>query len=95
MKFSSIRMFFGAAKNKAKESTPKDTSRQMKFPYTYTAKIAQFPLNFHFKNNWMWKYYVYGFIVSIPIFFKIHRLSNSKENVEKWRIIKEKEKAAH
>lgn len=49
-------------------------ARPMKYPYTFTAKIAQFPLKFHVQNNWIWKYYLIALGVSIPIFYKIDRL---------------------
>lgn len=49
-------------------------SRPMKYPYTFTAKIAQFPLKFHIQNNWIWKYYLIALGISIPIFYKIDRL---------------------
>lgn len=81
--------------SKGGEKPPADNSRQMKFPYTFSAKIAQFPIKFYINNNWLWKYYLYGFLVSIPIFYKIHQMSNSPGNIEKWRLIKEKEAHAH
>ncbi|RZC37181.1 uncharacterized protein BDFB_007715, partial [Asbolus verrucosus] len=31
--------------------------RPMKFPYTFSAKIAQFPLKYYIKNQWIWRYY--------------------------------------
>ncbi|KAK9883877.1 hypothetical protein WA026_004816 [Henosepilachna vigintioctopunctata] len=74
----------------------KAVSRPMKFPYTFTAKIAQFPLKFYVKNNWIWRYYFIALAVSTPVFYKIHRLVNSPENVARWAEIKRKEKeAAH
>lgn len=48
--------------------------RPMKFPYTFSAKIAQFPLKFHIQNQWVWKYWVAGIVLSFPIFYKIHKL---------------------
>lgn len=53
-------------------------SRPMKFPYTFTAKIAQFPYAFHIKNNWLYRYYCYGFLVSLPVFYKIHKLCKNE-----------------
>jgi hypothetical protein len=49
-------------------------ARPMKFPYTFSAKVAQFPLKFHIKNNWIWRYYLIAVGVSIPIFYKIDRM---------------------
>lgn len=78
-----------------KEAEPprEENPRQMKFPYTFSAKIAQFPIKYHIDNNWLWKYTIIGVVVSLPIFYKIHRMANSPANVEKWRLIKEKEAA--
>jgi hypothetical protein len=55
-------------------------ARPMKYPYTFSAKIAQFPLKFHVQNNWVWRYYLIAVGVCIPIFYKIDRLGklNSK-----------------
>lgn len=58
------------------------SGRAMKYPYTYTAKIAQFPWKFYVKNNWMWKYYAIAIAVSFPLFYKIGRISNSPETVK-------------
>lgn len=46
----------------------------MKFPYTFSAKLAQFPIQHYFKNQWIWRYYFIAFGVSIPLFYKIHKL---------------------
>lgn len=48
------------------------TGRRMKYPYTYTAKMAQFPYKFYFANSWLYKYWVVGLVCSLPIFYKIH-----------------------
>lgn len=49
-------------------------SRPMKFPYTFSAKIAQFPLGHYVKNQWIWKYYVVAFVACMPIFYSINKL---------------------
>ncbi|VVD04360.1 uncharacterized protein LOC126964813 [Leptidea sinapis] len=70
--------------------------RPMKYPYTFTAKAAQFPLKFYFQNQWIWRYWLGGgLILSIPIFYKIHKLSNSPENVAIWAEKRKKEAEAH
>jgi hypothetical protein len=56
------------------EEAAKPVGRPMKFPYTWSAKIAQFPLKFHINNNPLWKYYIFGVLASIPIFYKIDRM---------------------
>lgn len=48
--------------------------RPMKYPYTFSAKVAQFPLKFHIKNQWIWRYYFIALGISVPIFYKIDRL---------------------
>ncbi|CRK91645.1 CLUMA_CG005295, isoform A [Clunio marinus] len=70
-------------------------SRPMKFPYTFSAKIAQFPLKWHVQNSWIWRYYLIGLVVSLPVFYKIDRMANSPENVAKWAESKRKEHAEH
>ncbi|KAL3267819.1 hypothetical protein HHI36_006952 [Cryptolaemus montrouzieri] len=76
---------------------PLKPKRPMKFPYTFTAKIAQFPLMFHLKRQWLWRYYLYGVIASIPVFWKIHKMANSPSNIQKWKEMAEEERyhAAH
>ncbi|EFA07232.1 uncharacterized protein roh [Tribolium castaneum] len=70
-------------------------SRPMKFPYTFSAKIAQFPFKHHMKHNWVWRYYPLAVLLCIPVFAKISKLSNSPENVAKWAEIRRKEAAEH
>ena len=37
----------------------------------------QFPYKFHFNNNWLYKVLPIGFLLSVPIFYKIQVLSKS------------------
>ncbi|XP_018322973.1 uncharacterized protein LOC108735490 [Agrilus planipennis] len=74
---------------------PEVAGRPMKFPYTFSAKIAQFPFKFYFQNNWVFKYYLISVVVCTPIFYKISRLANSPENKAKWAEIRRKEAAEH
>lgn len=69
----------------------------MKYPYTFTAKIAQFPIFFYLKNNWIWMYYPVGATVSLYIFSKIHAMANSEANVRSWQLtqMKNAENEAH
>lgn len=48
--------------------------RPMKFPYTISAKIAQFPWKHYFGKQFIWKYYIGGVLVCIPLFKKISNL---------------------
>lgn len=56
------------------DAAAKPVGRPMKFPYTFSAKIAQFPYKFYIKNQWMWRYYIIGVAVSAPVFYKISQL---------------------
>lgn len=56
----------------------------MKFPYTISAKIAQFPIFFYMKNNMIWMYYPFGWVISLYAFTKIHVLANSEANQKSW-----------
>lgn len=59
-------------------------SRKMIFPYTFTAKIVQFPFILHFKHHWMFPWLVGATIVVMPVFYKLQEMSNSEANVKKW-----------
>jgi hypothetical protein len=63
----------------------------MKYPYTFSAKIAQFPLKWHINNQWLWKYWFIGIAISAPLFYKIQRGANSAENKAKWAESQKKE----
>uniref|UniRef100_A0A182YH53 Uncharacterized protein n=2 Tax=Anopheles TaxID=7164 RepID=A0A182YH53_ANOST len=80
-------------KSSSKMSDP--VARPMKFPYTFSAKVAQFPIQHYFKNQWIWRYYFIAFGVSIPLFYKIHKLANSPANQAKWAESKRKEHEEH
>lgn len=56
----------------------------MKYPYTLSAKIAQFPYFYYMKNNNIWMYYPLGCLVAFYVFIKIHKMSNSEANVKSW-----------
>ncbi|KAH1001054.1 uncharacterized protein LOC125502792 [Dendroctonus ponderosae] len=70
-------------------------ARHMKYPYTLSAKLAQFPYKFYLKNNWVVKYYLISLVVCIPVFKSISNLSNSPANVAKWAEIRRKEAEGH
>lgn len=50
-------------------------SRRMKYPYTFTAKMVQFPYKFHFQNFWLIRYYLCGGFVVYMVFivWPIHK----------------------
>lgn len=72
-----------------------DKGRAMVYPYTLSAKFAQFPYKFYFTNNWVWKYWAVGVLLSIPVFAKIQALSYSPENVKKYEETKRLEREGH
>lgn len=55
----------------------KPAGNPMKYPYTFSAKIAQFPLKHYIKNQWIWRYYFLAFGLSIPVFYKISKLGKN------------------
>jgi hypothetical protein len=57
-------------------------NRAMKFPYTLSAKIAQFPIKHYFHNQWIWKYYFVSLALCVPVFYKISRLG--KNEIQKY-----------
>ncbi|XP_061402900.1 uncharacterized protein LOC133338809 [Musca vetustissima] len=73
----------------------KPVGNPMKFPYTFSAKIAQFPLKHYIKNQWIWRYYFLAFGLSIPVFYKISKLANSPGNKKAWAEAQAKEHAEH
>merc|ERR1719339_486090 len=62
----------------------KMSGRAMKYPYTLGSKIAQFPYGYYIKNQWVFKYYLIGVGLSIPIFKAFQDAANSPGNVAKW-----------
>ncbi|KYN28418.1 PREDICTED: uncharacterized protein LOC108770428 [Trachymyrmex cornetzi] len=58
--------------------------RRMKYPYTFTAKIAQFPYKYYWKHSWLYRYFLLSSLITVPIFYKIQKLSYAPENVAKW-----------
>lgn len=46
----------------------------MKYPYTFTAKIAQFPLQHYLKSVSLFKYYPFGIALTIPVFYWIQNM---------------------
>ena len=55
----------------------KMTGRQMKYPYTFTAKLAMFPWKHHFSGHWIYKYTVVGIIAGYPVFAWLNEQSNN------------------
>ncbi|EFN63820.1 hypothetical protein EAG_05001 [Camponotus floridanus] len=59
----------------------------MRYPYTILGKISQFPYKYYVQNSWFFKYTLIAGLISLPIFYKIQKLSYSPENVKKWEKI--------
>ncbi|XP_043462020.1 uncharacterized protein LOC122498390 [Leptopilina heterotoma] len=72
-----------------------DNSRKMKYPYTYSAKIAQFPYQYYFKHSWMIRYCCYAAIVVAPIIYQFQKMSFAPANVKKWEEIDRKTYEGH
>ncbi|CAG9769821.1 unnamed protein product [Ceutorhynchus assimilis] len=79
------------------EFSSSSPERRMKYPYTFTAKVAQFPFKFYYKHNILFKAYPWGVAAVLPLFWYISRMSNSKSNKKTWKAIRRhhKEEARH
>jgi hypothetical protein len=67
----------------------------MKFLYTFSAKVAQFPFKYYVQNHWIWRYWMFGIALTVLFFYKIHKLANSLENVSKWAEKRRQKAAEH
>ena len=47
------------------------SGRPLPYPYTTGSQIMQFPYKFYFNNNWLYKALPIGFLICVPIFYKI------------------------
>lgn len=56
----------------------------MRYPYTLSAKIAQFPIFYYMKKNFIWMYYPLGLLSGFYVIAKIHAMTNSETNVRSW-----------
>merc|ERR1711872_1154300 len=63
------------------ENLTKSGSRHMAYPWTFGAKIRQFPYVHHYKTNPFVRNYILGVIVTLPISFYIFKTAhNMKKN---------------
>nr|ALJ10896.1 hypothetical protein [Dolomedes sulfureus] len=58
--------------------------KHMKYPYTYTAKLARFPYKWHWDNFWLPRFLALGMVVSFPFFLFVHRKVNTPANKAVW-----------
>ncbi|XP_050538314.1 uncharacterized protein LOC126903849 [Daktulosphaira vitifoliae] len=70
-------------------------SRKMVFPYTFTAKIVQFPHKLHFKHHWMYPWFIGAAILSMPLFYKIQQAANCEANIKIWAEKRRREEEHH
>ncbi|KAI5706277.1 hypothetical protein M8J75_006562 [Diaphorina citri] len=73
----------------------KSSGRPMEYPYTYSAKLARFPYKFYLTKQWIWKTMPFALLIVAPLYYKLSKLSNSPENVAKWKEIRRKELEGH
>ncbi|KAH8348929.1 hypothetical protein KR084_012501 [Drosophila pseudotakahashii] len=59
-----------------KAAAEKPAGRPMRYPYTFSAKIAQFPIKHYIKNQWIWRYYFIAAVACVPVFYKISKLGS-------------------
>ncbi|XP_022694623.1 uncharacterized protein LOC111263624 [Varroa jacobsoni] len=76
-------------------STSSGNSRRMVYPYTWTAKISQFPYKFHYDNIWFFRYFILGYLASVYVYWRIQRLACSPASYKAWMARREKEAAEH
>ncbi|KAH6925160.1 hypothetical protein HPB50_001401 [Hyalomma asiaticum] len=86
-----------AAGSSAKAAASGASSRRMKYPYTMTAKIAQFPYRFHFEKFWLIRYFLCGGFVFYMVFivYPIHKAVNSPQNVAAHKELMRKQAEEH
>lgn len=51
-------------------------NREMPYPYTLGAQIRQFPFRFFWRNQPVYRMMIYGWLVSLPIIWQIHKAGN-------------------
>ena len=59
-------------------------TRKMIFPYTFTAKVVQFPFKLHFKNHWMFPWFLGAAVLVSPLFYQIQKFATCEANVKIW-----------
>lgn len=60
------------------DTAEKPPGRPMKYPYTFSAKLAQFPWKFYYNNQWIFRYWGLSVILCLPVFNSIRKLSKCK-----------------
>ncbi|KAL1414799.1 hypothetical protein MTO96_007261 [Rhipicephalus appendiculatus] len=72
-------------------------SRRMKYPYTASAKIAQFPYKWHFQHFWLVRYFFCGGLVIYMVFmvYPINKAVNSPQAVAAHKELMRKQAEEH
>ncbi|XP_029830009.3 uncharacterized protein LOC115314984 [Ixodes scapularis] len=87
------------ARNATTAAAPKAgaaSSRRMKFPYTFTAKLVQFPYKFHYNNMWLIKFMVPAWILYMVFIVRpIHKAVNSPAAVAAHKELMRKQAQEH
>lgn len=60
------------------------SSRRMKFPYTFSAKLVQFPFKFYWNRNPPFKYYIIAIFCSTPVFYKLGQMCKKAVRAESY-----------
>jgi len=56
----------------------------MKYPYTLTAKLVQFPFKFYYQNVPMFRFLPAAFGLTACVMYYFHKQANSPANIAKW-----------
>ncbi|XP_025416399.1 uncharacterized protein LOC112687728 [Sipha flava] len=70
-------------------------SRKMIFPYTFTAKVVQFPFKLHFKHHWMFPWLIGSAVLVAPVFYQLQKFANNEANIKMWADKRRKEEEHH
>ncbi|XP_018916477.2 uncharacterized protein roh [Bemisia tabaci] len=73
----------------AADTAAEGPSRRMRWPYTMSAKMAQFPFKMYYDKAPLTHYLILGFVCSWPLFIFFQRMARSPENIKKWDDIHE------
>ncbi|CAM1331550.1 Uncharacterised protein g10610 [Pycnogonum litorale] len=69
--------------------------RPMKYPYTMSAKIMQFPFRALYRNHWLYRWMIPGTVATFGLVYYIQCLVNSPANVARWEETQRRQNAQH
>ncbi|XP_025104291.1 uncharacterized protein LOC112570193 [Pomacea canaliculata] len=67
----------------------------MKYPYTISAKLAQFPYRWHWKHGRFIRFLAFTLVGVSPLIITIHKAVHSPENERHWEEIRRKREHSH